>query len=81
MQGSYIPLPHTRADGERTGDSRRSIEEHHASCEECLDHVSAAALALVEDGDLLAENLSPILTQAWRHWDHRMEEDSSQNQP
>ena len=38
--------------------------------------MSDAALALVEDGYLLARDLPPILTQAGRHWDYLMEEDS-----
>jgi hypothetical protein len=37
--------------------------------------VSDAALALVEEGYLLAEDLSPILSQAGRHWDYLMTED------
>ena len=81
MQGSYIPFPRTRADGERTGDPRRAIAERYASRAAYLGQVSAAALALVDDGYLLAEDLSPILAQAGRHWDYVMEEDSSQNQP
>ena len=80
MQGSYIPFPRTRADGDQTGDPRHSIAERYASRAAYLGQVSAAALALVDDGYLLAEDLSPILTQAGRHWDYLMEEDS-QNQP
>ena len=78
MQGSYIPFARTRAQREQRGDSRRSIEERYHSRAEYLGRVSSAALALVEDGYLLAGDLSPILTQAGRHWDHLMEEDSDQ---
>ena len=78
MQGSYIPFPRTRAQREQRGDSRLSIEERFHSRAEYLGHVSDAALALVEDGYLLAGDLSPILTQAGRHWDYLMEEDSDQ---
>ena len=76
MQGSYIPFPRTRADGERTGDPRRSIEERYGSRAEYLGRVTESALALVDDGYLLAEDLAPILAQAGRHWDFLMEEDA-----
>lgn len=81
MQGSYIPFARTRAARDRMGDPRRSIAERYASREEYVGRVSTAALALVDDGYLLAEDLSPILTQAGRHWDYLMEEDGNQNQP
>ena len=76
MQGSYIPFPRTRAQREQRGDPRLSIEERYGSRAEYLGRVSDAALALVEDGYLLAGDVSPILTQAGRHWDYLMEEDS-----
>ena len=78
MQGSYIPFPRTRAEQEQHGDPRASIEERYRSRAEYLGRVSDAALALVEDGYLLAGDLSPILTQAGRHWDYLMEEDAGQ---
>ena len=46
--GSYLPLPRTRADRERTGDSRLSIEERYASKQAYLDRIAAAARELVE---------------------------------
>ena len=78
MQGSYIPFARTRTQREQRGDARLSIEERYHSRAEYLGRVSDAALALVEDGYLLAADLSPILTQAGRHWDYLMEEDSNQ---
>ena len=81
MQGSYIPFPRTAADRQRTGDPRRSLEERYGSRDEYLARVSAAALALVDDGYLLAEDVSPILTQAGRHWDYLMADEDSQDQP
>ena len=80
MQGSYIPFPRTRGDRERAGDSRPSIEERYGSRAEYLGRVTEAALALVDDGYLLAGDLAPILAQAGRHWDYLMEEDAGQNQ-
>ena len=82
MQGSYIPFPRTRAERERSSDPRRAIEERYRSREEYLGLVSDAALALVEEGYLLAEDLSPILSQAGRHWDYLMGDNSNNlNQP
>ncbi len=78
MQGSYIPFLRTRTQRDQRGDARLSIEERYHSRAEYLGRVSDAALALVEDGYLLAGDLSPILTQAGRHWDYLMEEDSDQ---
>jgi hypothetical protein len=74
MQGSYIPFPRTRSDRERTRDPRPSIEERYGSREEYLGRVTEAAMGLVKDGYLLADDLSPILTQAGRHWDYVMGE-------
>ena len=78
MQGSYIPFPRTRAERAQRDDPRLSLEERYGNRAEYLGRVSEAALALVADGYLLAGDLSPILTQAGRHWDYLMEEDSGQ---
>ena len=80
MQGSYIPFPRTAADQQRTNDPRLSIEERYGSREAYLGQVSAAALELVENGYLLAEDLAPILGQANRHWSYLMEETTTEGQ-
>ena len=80
MQGSYIPFPLTAEDRARTGDPRRSIEERYGGRAAWLGRVTEAALALVDQGYLLAEDLAPILTQAGRHWDYLMEEDADDQQ-
>ena len=80
MQGSYIPFPLTGEDRARTGDLRRSIEERYGSRAAYLGQVTEAALALADRGYLLAADLAPILTQAGRHWDYLMEEDSGDDQ-
>ena len=74
MQGSYIPFPRTRSDRQRRRDPRPSIEERYRSREQYVGLVSEAAMGLIEDGYLLAEDLSPILSQAGRHWDYLMTE-------
>ncbi len=76
MQGSYIPFPRTADDRQRTSDPRSSIQERYGSRAEYLGRVTEAALALVDHGYLLAGDLAPILTQAARHWDYLMEEDT-----
>ncbi len=78
MQGSYIPFPRTPAERAERGDPRRSIEERYASRAEYLGRVSEAAVALADGGYLLPEDLAPIITQAGRHWDYLMEDDSGQ---
>ena len=80
MQGSYIPFPLTSEDRARTGDARRSIEERYGSRAAYLGQVTEAALALADRGYLLAADLAPILTQAGRHWDYLVEEDSGDDQ-
>ena len=80
MQGSYIPFPLTAEDRARTGDPRRSIEERYGSRAAWLGRVTEKALALVDEGYLLAADLAPILTQAGRHWDYLMEEDADDQQ-
>ena len=47
--GSYLPLPQTRADREKSGDGRLSIEERYASKQAYLDHISAVARELVAE--------------------------------
>jgi hypothetical protein len=68
MQGSYIPLPRTRADREQTKDPRASIEERYQSREHYLALVSAAAKNLSEQGYLLEEDVATLVRQADTHW-------------
>ena len=66
--GSYLPLPRTRADRERSGDGRRSIEERYASREDYLGRIARAAVALVAERYLLAEDVPEIIAQADAHY-------------
>ncbi|MBM3791899.1 MAG: hypothetical protein FJW35_16320 [Acidobacteria bacterium] len=70
MQGSYIPLPLTRADREKSGDPRRSIEERYGSRDQYLGTVARATMDLVDKGYLLPGDMAAILRQAGRHWDY-----------
>ena len=67
--GSYIPFPRTRADRERTGDPRLSVEERYRNRDEYVGKVAAAALDLVAKGYLLAEDVADQLKHAVEHYD------------
>ena len=67
--GSYLPLPKTRADRERTGDGRLSIAERYASRQVYLDRITKAAQDLVQQRYLLADDVNDVMTQAAAHWD------------
>lgn len=67
--GSYLPLPRTRADRKRTGDSRRSIAERYASRDDYIGRISLAAVALVDEGFLLAEDVPAVIQRAGTHFD------------
>ena len=70
MQGSYIPLPRTRADRERTKDPRMSIEERYQSRDRYLALVSAAARELVQQRYLLEDDVTTVVKLADGHWSH-----------
>ncbi len=72
MQGSYIPFPLTRQGGLRDNDPRPSIEERYGGREQYIGMVSEAAMNLIEEGYLLAEDLNQILDRARTHWDYVM---------
>jgi hypothetical protein len=68
--GSYIPFAKTKAERERAGDPRLSIEERYASRAHYLGVVAEAGLKLVKDGYLLAEDLPALVERAGRTWDY-----------
>jgi hypothetical protein len=70
--GSYLPLPRTKADRERTKDGRASIEERYASRDEYLGRIATAAVALVDDRLLLADDVADVLRRATAHYDWAM---------
>jgi hypothetical protein len=76
MQGSYIPLARTRAERERAGDPRRSIEERYQSRADYLDRVSAAARELVAQGYLLEADVPVIVQRAGAHWNAAVGDDN-----
>ena len=68
MQGSYIPLPRTRAERERNKDPRKSIEERYQSRDGYLALVSAAAQELVKQRYLLEDDVDNVVKRADEHW-------------
>jgi hypothetical protein len=72
LSGSYIPFPLTRAERERTGDPRLSIEERYRNKEHYLGLYAQAALQSIREGYLLAEDLAAVLEHAGKHWDWLM---------
>ena len=67
--GSYLPLPKTRADRERTKDARRSIAERYAGKDYYVGRIALAAVALVEQGFLLADDVPGVIQRAAAHYD------------
>jgi len=67
--GSYFPFPRTRAERESSGDPRPSIEERYRDREHYLGKVTAAALRLVGERYLLAQDLPEIIARAVAHYD------------
>ena len=78
MQGSYIPFARTTVDRQQSGDPRPAIEERYRSRQQYVGLVSEAALRLIDEGYLLAEDLAPILGRASEHWDYLMEAGTTQ---
>jgi hypothetical protein len=69
LLGSTISFPATPAERQAAGDPRPSIEERYPSKEDYLRRVQQAAEALVQQGYLLAEDLSTLTEQASQRYD------------
>ena len=67
--GSFIPFARTRAERERSGDPRPSIEERYKNKEDYLDRLSKSANDLASKGYLLKEDVPRIVQQAATRWD------------
>lgn len=67
--GAYRPLPRTAADRERAGDSRQSIAERYPSRDAYLGRIAQAAIALVDERYLLADDVPGLISQAAAHYD------------
>jgi alpha/beta hydrolase family protein len=69
MVGSMIPFARTRAEREKSGDPRPSIEERYQSRDEYLRKVEGAAQPLVRQGLLLERDVPKYLEKASARWD------------
>ena len=67
LLGSAIPFARTKAEREKTGDSRMSVEERYASREAYLAKASAVADALVKGGYLLHGDVAPVVLRLESH--------------
>jgi Alpha/beta hydrolase domain len=70
-RGSYLPFAWTKAEREATGDPRLAVEERYRSREDYLGRVALAAIALVRERFLLAQDLPFVFERAAAHWDGR----------
>ena len=66
--GSYIPFARTKADRDRAGDPRLSIEERYRSRDEYVGKFAAAALRLVDERYVLEEDVVDLLKHAVDHY-------------
>jgi hypothetical protein len=66
--GSYVPFPKTRADRERNGDPRPSLEERYGSRERYLGLFAEAALTQIRERFLLPEDLGAVLLRGAEEW-------------
>jgi len=72
MAGSYIPFAKTKADREKIGDPRMSVEERYGSRADYVRRVDEAAKKLAQDRYLLQEDVPSIVEAAGQHWDWTM---------
>ncbi|MBI3403245.1 MAG: hypothetical protein HY048_17675 [Acidobacteria bacterium] len=70
MQGSYIPLARGSAERKRSVDPRASIEERYRDKDQYIGLVTKAALELIDQRYLLADDLAAVVREAGRHWDY-----------
>ncbi len=69
MRGSTLVFARTRAEREKSGDPRWSIDERYASRDAYLDAVRAAAQKLIAARHVLAEDVDAIVERAKLRWD------------
>ena len=69
LRGSWIPFALTKAEREKSGDPRRSIEERYRDREDFLEKTKEAAAALVAEGYLREEDIKSAKERAAKAWD------------
>ena len=69
MMGSTLPFALTRAERERSGDPRMSVEERYASKAAYLERVREVTRELIRSRHVLSGDLESIVDRASRVWD------------
>ena len=67
--GSFIPFARTKAEREKTGDPRLSLEERYGTKDAYLAKIQAAAKALVAQRELLDRDIPRVTERASAQWD------------
>ena len=80
MAGSFIPFAKTRAEREKSGDPRLSIEERYPNRADYLRRVEEAANRLVQERYVLPEHVKTIVEEAGQHWDWMMSQTTASAQ-
>lgn len=75
--GGYLPFAVTRAEREKKGDPRRSIEERYSRRADYLAKVSEVAKRLAAERYVLERDVPAIIEAAGKHWDWRMKDATS----
>jgi hypothetical protein len=70
--GGYIPFAVTRAEREKKGDPRLSIEERYSGRADYLAKVTQLAKRLAAERYVLEGDVPAIIEAAGKHWDWRM---------
>jgi hypothetical protein len=68
FEASYLPFPKTAADGQKSGDARKSIAERYASPEDYLHRYGHALDELVKQRWILEEDRASLLRRADQEW-------------
>ncbi|MGA2991902.1 MAG: alpha/beta hydrolase domain-containing protein [Candidatus Korobacteraceae bacterium] len=69
FEGSYIPLPKTAEQRQRSGDPRKSIAERYTSRQEYLKRYEQAVSELVGERYILDEDRGALLKRGGQEWD------------
>ena len=72
MVGSYIPFARTKAEREKSGDPRLSVEERYSDREDYLAKLRAAAEKLAEERYVLRADIWRIVDTGAAQWDFVM---------
>ncbi len=64
LNGQYVPFPKTKAEREKSGDPRLSIEERYKDQADYVRQVSRAARTLVDERFLLPEDAERLIAEA-----------------